>query len=122
MFSTVSITAGLYMFNKVSSTAILYMFNTVSSTAFLYMVSTISSTAVLYIFIITLLMFVLAGWSVSSFYLISVTVKNRTHVHMNVFCLESHILSIHNLLQIPPESPCMEMNRVGIVFGNRCTY
>ena len=79
------------MFNKVSSTAILYMFNTVSSTAFLYMVSTISSTAVLYIFIITLLMFVLAGWSVSSFYLISVTAQNRAHDHMNFFAVEGNL-------------------------------
>jgi len=28
---------------------------------------------------------VLAGWSVSSFYHISVTVQNRTHVHMNFY-------------------------------------
>jgi hypothetical protein len=46
-------------------------------------------------------------WSVSSFYNISVTVQNRTHAHMNFFCLESHILSFLKVLQIPPESPCM---------------
>jgi len=38
------------------------------------------------------------------------------------FCLESHILSFHKVLQIPPESLCMEINCVGFVFGNRCTY
>ena len=41
----------------------------------------------------------------SFFYHISVTVQNRTHVHMNFFCLESHIQSFPKVLQIPPESP-----------------
>ena len=37
----------------------------------------------------------------------SVTIQNRTHVHMNFFCLESLILSHPKVVQIPPESPCM---------------
>jgi hypothetical protein len=37
--------------------------------------------------------------------IISVTVQNQIHVHMNFFCLESHILSFPKVLQIPPESP-----------------
>jgi len=37
----------------------------------------------------------------------SVTVRNRTHVHMNFVCLESLILSYPKVVQIPPESPCM---------------
>jgi hypothetical protein len=57
---------------------------------------------------ITELLFVLAEWSVSSFYHISVTVQNRTNVHYELFCLESHILSFPKVLQIPPESPCIE--------------
>ena len=48
-----------------------------------------------------------AGWSVSSFCHISVTVQNRTHVHMNFFCLESYILLFPKVLQIPPESLCI---------------
>jgi hypothetical protein len=34
-------------------------------------------------------------------------IQNRTHVHMNFFCLESHILSFPKVLQIPPVSPCI---------------
>ena len=37
----------------------------------------------------------------------SITIQNRTHVHMNFFCLKSHILSFPKVLQIPPESPCI---------------
>ena len=58
----------------------------------------------------------LAGWSVSSFYHISVTVQNRTHILMNFFCLESHILSFPKVLQIPPESLCM-LPAVGLGAG-----
>ena len=36
----------------------------------------------------------------------SVSVQNRTHVHMN-FCLESLILSYPKVVQISPESPCI---------------
>ena len=33
----------------------------------------------------------LAGWSVSSFYLISVTAQNRAHDHMNFFAVEGNL-------------------------------
>ena len=49
------------------------------------MVSTCMHVMLVVMLFITQLLFVLAGWSVSSFYHISVTVQNRTHVHMNVF-------------------------------------
>ena len=41
---------------------------------------------------ITQLLFVLAGWSVSSFYHISVTVQNRTHVHVNFLLRITHTI------------------------------
>ena len=37
----------------------------------------------------------------------SVTVQNRTHVEL--FCLESLILSFPKVVQIPPESPCIQV-------------
>ena len=39
----------------------------------------------------------------------SVTVQNRTHVRYELFCLESLILSFPEVVQIPPESPCMSV-------------
>jgi hypothetical protein len=56
------------------------------------MVSTCMRVMLVVMLFITQLLFVLAGWSVSSFYHISVTAQNRTHVRYELFCLESHIL------------------------------
>ena len=39
----------------------------------------------------------LAGWSVSSFYHISVTVQNRTHVHMNFLLRITHTIISQNI-------------------------
>ena len=50
----------------------------------------------------------LAGWSVSSFYHISVGNRSKSDpCSYELFCLESHVLSFPKVLQIPPESPCI---------------
>jgi len=45
--------------------------------------NTMVSTCMYVMLFITQLLFVLTGWSISSFYHISVNVQNRIHVHMD---------------------------------------